>query len=382
MYKKIQSKKCGFAMAIVLCSIVLLLIVGTGLLNLGFHSRSLGARTCSEIAARSSADAALAMAVFEMNRKLQVHPFDESTLPNATDQPLAADVSDTSYSYAIAGGTDNVYTVKCVGHSGRSDRRVNATLRLMGLFDHAILSQETIKLYTGALVEGYDSSDPTSTDIPVKVATASEDMGDIEISNGAKVDGDVLVGVDGYFPVVSAPLLPDMNTGIYAKSGTIIIGPEQSGKYTDLILEQGSGDTIMKIDGDVVLHITGDVLLGQSCELTITPGSSLTLYMEGDLLAGNSSGFTVADETPRSFILYGIGDYQTIELKAKSSWYGCIYAPNADITIKSGADVYGSFVGKNFENKPGSTIYYDATLQNPSTTDVGVSFIVDYWQEQ
>ena len=116
--------------------------------------------------------------------------------------------------------------------------------------------------------------------------------------------------------------------------------------------------------------------------LTVSIPSTLTLYLEGDLLGSNSAGFTVEDGTPKDFILYGIGEAQTFELKAKSDWYGCIYAPNADITIKAGADVYGSFICQNFVNKPGSLIYYDATLQNPQTTDVGVTFVVDYWQEE
>lgn len=380
MHKKIHSKRCGFAMAIVLCSIVLLLVVGTGLLNLGFHSRSLGSRTCSEISARSAADAALVSAVFALNQRLGTK-IDENALPYAINQKLLG-ASDASYSFKMVGGEDNVYTVKCVGHSGRTNRRINAILRLKGLFDNAILAAETITLATGSVVDGYDSSDPTSTDINVKVATASDGDGSIDISSGASVDGEVLTGIDGYFPVVSAPALPDMNTGLYAKGDTITIGPADNGKYTSISLEQGSGNTILEIEGDVLLHVTGDIVLGQSCELTISPGSTLTLYLEGNLLAGNSAGFTVADGTPKSFILYGIGDPQTIELKAKSSWYGCIYAPNADVTIKSAADVYGSFVCQNFENKPGSMIYYDTTLQNPSTMDVGVTFVVDYWYEE
>lgn len=382
MYKKkvLQSKRCGFAMALVLCAIVLLLITGTGLLNLGFHSRSFGARTCSEIIARSAADASLTKAVFDMNQKLKVHPYDESTLPIATYQPLIG--SDATYSYTIAGGTDHVYTVRCIGYSGQSDRRINATLRLKGLFDQAILAQETITLKTGTVVEGYDSENPSEGDVPVKIATTSTDEGSISLDSSS-VDGEVLMGVDGYFPVVSAPLLPDMNTSIYAKSETIKIGPEQSGKYTDITLLLGTDSTILEIEGDVVLHITGDVMLGNSCELKIKSGSSLILYLEGNLNASNSAGFYVVDEDPSNFVLYGIGDEdQTIDLKAKTTWYGCIYAPNADISIKAGAEIYGSFICANFDSKPGGYIYYDTALQNPSTTDIGVSFVVDYWQEE
>ena len=62
---------------------------------------------------------------------------------------------------------------------------------------------------------------------------------------------------------------------------------------------------------------------------------------------------------------------------------GLIYTPNAEITIKAGANIFGAFVSADFECKSGSAIYYDAALQNVSTTDVGVMFfIVDRCYEE
>src|SRR4030043_520889 len=73
-----KPKRDGFAMAMMLCAIILLFLAGLGTLTLGMHSRMLGVRTCSELAARSAADSGLTKALFEMNQKLQVLPFKDT----------------------------------------------------------------------------------------------------------------------------------------------------------------------------------------------------------------------------------------------------------------------------------------------------------------
>lgn len=379
MYKKkvLQSKSGGFAMALVLCAIVLLLVVGTGLLSLGFHSRSFGARTCSGISARCAADAALTKALFDMNQKLFASTWDSNTMPEATDEPLAN--SDATFSYVVTGDLGNNYFVKCIGSSGQTTKTVNATLRLQGLFDNAILVENTIKLHTGTMVDGYDSSNPSAGDVPVKIATSSEDEGSISLKPGSSVDGDMLLGIDGYYPDVTPPILPAMGA-IDLMEATMDLGPEQSGQYS-FVNVKNNGQIVID-SGDVTLHITGDMWFGQGTELVIREGSSLTVYLDGNLTAGNSSGITNETQIPSNFALYGTGEDQRFELKAKSDWFGVIYAPNAKITIKAGANIFGAFVSADFECKAGGYIYYDAALQNVSTTDIGVMFVVDRWQEE
>jgi choice-of-anchor A domain-containing protein len=192
-----------------------------------------------------------------------------------------------------------------------------------------------------------------------------------------------LYGVDGHFPALDPPALPDMGTGIYTKSAPLTIGPENSGKYTSMDVLLGNEPGVLEIDGgEVVLHVTGDITLGNSCELIIKEGSSLVIYVEGDLVAGNESSVTNESKEPKNLRLYGIGEDQDIDLKAKNEWSGAVYAPDADVSIKAGADVYGSFISTNFENMNGNFVYYDAALRDVSTTDVGACFVVDRWEEE
>lgn len=134
----------------------------------------------------------------------------------------------------------------------------------------------------------------------------------------------------------------------------------------------------------MVLHITGNVDLGNGCEVVVRPGSSLILYVDGDISADSSVGFNNQAGSVRDFQLYGVGTGdQVFNLKAKSSVFGTIYAPNADITIYPNADMHGAIVGKSVTFKSGSTFYYDEALRdNVSAYDPGARFIVRRWREE
>jgi len=382
MNKLLQSKRKGSAIALVLLVIVILLATGVGLLSLGLRSRIFAIRNASDITARCAADAGLTMAVFEMNEKLKVNPWDDSTLPQVTERTLLN--CDAIFSYTATGDLDNGYIIESIGKSNQAERKVRSTLRLKGLFDSAILVQETITLKTGTIVDGYDSQNPDPLDEPVQIATTSTEPGSIDLG-GASVDGEALVGVDGYFPPVTPPILPDMGVAVDVQGSTLTIGPEGSGMYSGISVAHGTGGAgILEIDGgEVVLYVTGDIGLGQDCEIVVRQGASLTLYLDGDLVAGNSSGVNNETQDTTAFSLYGTGEDQTFELKAESEWYGAIYAPNADITIKAGSTIAGAFVCSSFSSAGGgSLILYDTALRNVSTTDAGVHFVVQQWSEE
>jgi hypothetical protein len=390
--------------------IVLLLFVGTGILSLGLQSRILANRTTREIEARSAADAGLARAIFEMNEQLKVKPWTEVALPEVTGQTLA-NCSGT-FSYTVTGDITSGHAVQSTGISGlgRAQRTMNSTLRLQGPFECAIVSRASMVLKSNTLIDGYNSSDPTITDVEAKIGTNSTLPDQIVLNSGVTVDGSILVGVGGdpstvikdlggqsgfrypmsediYLPPVTPPALPDMGTDIYVKGTTLNITPTSSGTYTDIdVLRKGSDITaqygILVISGgDVVLHITGDILLGQGCELIVKDGSSLKLYVNGNIICREGSGIGNEGD-PGSLRVYGTGDgLQTFDLKAKTTWSGAVYAPNADITLYANGDVYGSVIGNNFEFKAGGNFYYDEALGEVSVDDDALRFVIDRWQE-
>ncbi len=403
--KQLQSKRRGDAISLAVVAVMLLLAVGTGLLSLGLHTRLYSVRTASDIAARCAADAGLAVALFEMNEQLKSKPWSDSVLPEETDQQLSN--CDATFSYKVTSGADG-YVVESVGTSGISVKRVYATLQLQGLFEHAILTRETLTLKSGTVVDGYNSLDPSDTDSDVDVGTQSTSGDTIILNNGVTVEGDVIVGVGGDpdtvikdlgattgdqyagtqndpLPVIIPPALPNKASDISAKGATVTLTPADSGRYSAIDLKNGSSPGVLEISGGAVtLHITGDITLGQSCEIIVRDGASLTIYADGDIQCANGSDINSENppEAASTFKLYGTGDgQQSFDLKAKSEFTGIIYAPNADVQLYAGGDAYGSIVANTFEFKSGGNYHYDEALRQVETDDEGVRFVVKRWYE-
>jgi len=391
MNKNTRARKHnGIALVSVMCAVILMLLLGWGALSLGLRGQIFAVRAGSQVTARCAADAGLTQAIAEMNDKLGRYSFDDSTLPQATDQILPA--CNANYSYTVTGDKAAGYTVQSVGSSRNANRQVTATLRLRGLFDFGILVRESATFFSGSFVDGYHSSDPTCGDVWVQVASVNPDPHCVEFKPGSGIDGEVLNGVDFDFPKVYPPALPDTASEIYAMGEKLKIGPADSGTYTGIRLLQdklvvGTETNVtyseLEIeDGHVDLYITGDVWLGQGCEITIGHDSSLTIYVDGDFIICNSGSINNRTETPSAFALYGTGENQKFELKAKSDFYGITYAPDADIEIKAKGDVYGAFVGNTFDSKSSGLIWYDAALRKVDVDDIGVRFVIDRWREE
>ncbi len=399
----LQSKRKGSAMALALLAVVILSAMGVGLLSLGMHGRIFAVRTASEITARCAVDAGMTKALFEMNEMLKVTPWDDSTLPQATDETLPN--CNATFSYTVTGDLGSGYSIESIGKSNQVERRANSTLRLQGPFESAILTQGSLILKAGTIIDGYNSLDPSVTDVEVRIGTNSILFDSIILNAGVIINGDVIIGVGGdvenvikdlgattnqryaipeeiEFLPITVPVLPDKGAGISVHGTTLTIGPTDSGKYDGIDLKRATNPGILEISsGDVVLHVTGDIGLGQGCQIKINQGASLTLYLDGDLDAGNNAGIN-NEASPTNFELYGTSQAeQVLNLKAKSSSFGAVYAPNAIITLMADGDVYGAFTAKSFEMKSGGNFYYDEALRNVSVDDESVRFVVKQWSE-
>ena len=407
MKKLLQSRKPGSAIPLAVVALLILLAMGTGLLSLGLNSRVFSIRTTSDIMARCAADAGLTMALFRLNeKKQQAGLWDGSTLPQAIDATLPN--CDATYSYRITGDLTNCYSVKSVGRANQAERTVYATLGLEGLFEYAILTKERLILKPDTLIDGYNSEDPLDTDFDVEISTQSTADSSVILNSGVTVEGDITVGVGGDpdtvikdmgaktgdriggiieepLPLISPPALPNMGADITAKGETVILNPGDSGQYGDIVVSKGDKAGVLEISGgDVVLYLTGDIDLGESCELVVKDGSSLTIYIDGDIHCRTNSAINAEypPEEPSKFQIYGTSEVQqSFDIKAKHDWSGTIYAPNADVILYANGDFYGSTVSNSFELKAGGNYYYDEALRTVSVDDLGVSFVIERWYE-
>ncbi|MHC4113407.1 MAG: hypothetical protein ACYSUY_20230, partial [Planctomycetota bacterium] len=208
---RVSCERGGFALATMLCILVILLIIGMGVMSIGFHGRVFAIRTSSDMVARCAADAGVTKALFEMNERLKVIPWDGGSLPEVTGESLPN--SDAIYSYAVEGDIVNGYNLKSMGIYGLRDKTINCSLALKGLFESAILTKQALILKAGTLVDGYNSDDPTDKNIDVHIATLSTLPGNIILNPGVAIKGNVAVGVGGDVGVV----IKDLGASMYRK---------------------------------------------------------------------------------------------------------------------------------------------------------------------
>jgi hypothetical protein len=419
--------KRGSVLPLVLIVITLLLVMGLGMLRLGTQARVYAARTSNDIAARGAADAGLTKALWALNQRLG-GGLSASPLPGQIEQSLANCYATYSYDMARPGEIpagpiaasieeddpfgvkfpfETRYEIRCTGRSGIAERTVHATVKLQGLFESAVLSQGRISLMPNTLVTGYNSADPTDTDIAVQIGTTSIVAGQIPLSPGTVVEGDVFVGVGGdpatvitiegsgaitgqkfaltgelQFPVIAPPALPSFGTVIKTviKGATVTMTPSDSGTYKEIKL--GNSEVLEITGGKVVLCLTGNIDLGQSAEIAVRAGSSLVLYAGGNISTGNSAGFVNENSLISTLKIFATRlDTQTLELKAKSDVFGLVYAPNADVQLYPKSKLYGAVVAGNISIKSNGTFYYDEALRNVSSDDEGAHFVVERWWE-
>jgi len=396
MKKLLKSKRCGYAIPLVMVAVMILFAMGVGLLDLGVKGRIFSIRTASDIAARCAADAGLTMALFEMNEKLKVKPWNDSSLPEATNERLP--YCDGVFSYTVTGNPSTGYTIESIGVSGTAERKVSCILKPQGPFEFAVFAEDGAELKNSALVAGFNFD---ADDEILKFGTNSIASGAFTFKNSSIINGDVVVGVGGNPDLViddfgatitgdtsalrESNVLPPISVPQWLESlptsGTIQNDSTvtNSAKYSSINLK--NSNTLL-IDGDVILYVTGELILGNSAEVQIDNDASLILYLGGNLEGKKSSTVNNLTEDPKKLQIYCLDSCEKMVFKNSSDFYGVIYAPNAEVIMNNSADLYGAVVAKDFELRNSGTFNYDASLRDASVNDEAVHFVVTHWQEQ
>jgi len=381
MKKALKRKRIGSAMALALLVVIILVVMGTGLLSLGLHGRMLATRTAAEIAARCAADAGLTKAVFEMNEKLKVKPWDDNTLPQETDAILAN--SDATFTYTITGSPDYIYDVDVTGNAGRETKNISCTFVLVGLFRNAVYAQDSLVLENAFLIDAYSSEQGPYGGVnalqPTTVATG--DPNAVAMGSGT-VYGEFLVDYGRELPAISVPTGSpfDVSMGsIDTNEVDIHFGPADSGQYDEIKLSKAK----LTIDGDVTLYVVEDFSAKQYSNVEILPDSSLTLYIGGNMSFRNISSVNALLQDPKLCQVFGVGEEgQQFLFEQSAVFYGTIYAPNADITLNNAAELYGAIICDNAEIANSAELHFDATLLRTSVNEIGAEFIVQHWREE
>ena len=393
--KSLPGARRGSVLPLALIVIVLLLVMGLGMLRLGLQARVYAARTSDGIAARTGADAGLTKAIYDMNQKLKTPPWDDSTLPSASNVSLPG--CSATYSYTVTKSGSN-YAVTATGSCGQIQKQVSCTLVVNNPFDFPVFGNSYLWFANGCTVDQYNTTPGTP---PLQIGTNNTERGWVFISNDCVINGDVVVGPGGDPANVitnhgtitgNQYAMPTPNTleSVTVPSSLASMGSlgkltggsvTASGKYSKIDL---GNKKILTIEGPVTLYVTGDVSLGNGAQIIVdntTPNSSLTLYLGGNLSSDKDSNINNLTQNPRNMEIFALDSCTKIILKNSSAFYGAIYAPKAQVLSYNSGATYGSVIADAFGLYNTGAFHYDVSLRNATVNDPLVKFTVTQWSE-
>lgn len=439
--KKEQSrrKRRGFVLPLTVAMIVLLTVMGLSLQRLGSGARMQAVWATTQITATAAADAGFTKAMYEMNKNLNVKPWNFSNVTDAVDMALTN--ANADYAYIIEEIVeDSEYRITSIGRSGWAAKTVSATVEVQGIFDYPVYAQgyalpkkpkapkrlpgSPKPLKKGGKIElkGYNlgsySSDPSQAySGPIQIRTNNKHKKSVKLREDVVINADVVVGPGG-----------DPDKVIEAKDGATITGDKYAAVEREELLsipvpseleslpaieyewQGGPGGNIaitgnvkyssfiipkphkQDIVGDVMIYVTGDMKVDDKAELTLTAGSSLKIYVNGKLeVKKGSKGLINETQDPTKLIIYGTDSCRKVKIENREAgdFYGAVYAPFAKVEMKTDGDLYGAFVGwdvklKKHKASEHGTFYFDRSLRtdNVATSDEGaVRFVVKDWRE-
>jgi hypothetical protein len=180
-------------------------------------------------------------------------------------------------------------------------------------------------------------------------------------------------------PAVTAPADGTTIASVGATLGTA--GQATKWRCPGVVLR---GSDTLTILGDVTLVLTAAT--GSALDVTgnaailIPAGSSLTLYVEGNvLIAGNGLGN--ANVRPGTCHIWGTaaaGAGQDIKLAGNGALKSVVYAPDAAVTINGNGEVLGALVGRTITFTGNASFHYDESLAREAE---GTPFRAVSWRE-
>ncbi len=293
-------------------------------------------------------------------------------------------------------------------------RQIRIELGKRTPFDNGLTARGRIRFKgNNTNVDSYNSNegdyDPDNPSDNGSVSSLSAEVDDVDIQN-AKIKGFVAtggappkVGAQGaifgfdspegesvdesrisndFYAELSEVEAPNATYTPYDGSGTMGTDGEQTYLSSDNI-ELTDGETL-QIQGDVVLNLTGNLKVHG--EIVIPEGSSLTLYLGGNLnMAGNGSMNN--SNVPSALQLYGTSDgpgadgWQNFALGGNAALKAAVYAPNANIELGGGGHTgvaMGAMVGNTITFAGNYAFHYDEAL---SELGVDETYRMLTWRE-
>ncbi len=278
------------------------------------------------------------------------------------------------------------------------------------LAEYGIFGDEGVRVGIGASIETYDSrvtpADPAPLPIPVldhvsgDVFFSSETSrlrvgsnGDITFvgdrSVARTIDGDVVPGPTGSvvtgpgvsilgstapaaetvsLNTISAPaVLRDAGSFGWNSPGETYKHEAAIVAYNNLVV--GAGTVIIQGPAKIAIN---QLTVASGAELKFdTSNGPVRMYVSSGMNFASGSTLSSTDQDPTQLMI-AVGasdsvsaegdDIQAVNLGASGEFYGFIYSPHADLTLRSDLDYYGSMIAKEILIAPNATLNFDEAL--------------------
>lgn len=202
---------------------------------------------------------------------------------------------------------------------------------------------------------------------------------------------------DANFPRVTVPAPPaldknSVNSGTPITFPSVLPAPGDKSWNGVYYYDFGS-DWVMRMTGTQTLTINGPVTflatahtgktvldISGSASINVAATGKLAVYTNGNVdVTGNS--FANATSTPSALQILGthpLVGAQTMRLTGSGAAIAAIYAPNAIVELKGGAELHGAAVGHQIKVTGTSKFHYDEALATAST---GNPYGIEQWRE-
>jgi hypothetical protein len=148
-------------------------------------------------------------------------------------------------------------------------------------------------------------------------------------------------------------LLTSGNYQVDNLTGSVYVGQSNTVLYVTSSINIGGGGATKKGSAPAQIHIA--------------PGGSLTIYMAGATTSISGNGVVNDTAQAANFAYYGLPSNTTINITGNGAFYGTIYAPQADFSLKGSGktsvdDFTGASITKTTTMTGNFSFHYDESL--------------------
>ncbi len=382
-------RRRGMALALVVSVMFIFLTLGTGTLFWGFQTRLRAVRDAEQIEAKTAADAGLSKGVILMRN------YESGELPSATNETVSG--ATTTYSYSVEPNLDGTFTITSAGTSASATRTVHGRVRRESSFWSGATVMGSVTMTASSQIM------PLTADDSLRVCTNSTAPGSISLKSSSIADGDVTVGMGGdpstvisvdgqseitggqapaheplVFPDVIVPpavlALPSEGDKTFNGAKTL----SSNHRYASLTVD--GGGTKVKIDGNITLYVTGAMAVKNSAQILVQDGSSLILYLGGNL-DFDRGGLKEVNLRSEKVLIYGLPTCTKISFANSLDIYAAIYAPAADVTLNSSSQLVGAIASKSLTLSNSSTLCYTETVSEVCPYGPHAYWLDRWWED-